>query len=170
MQANFGSSSALPEYYVDADFMQACHDEKPSCCPVKIPPDSHLFARKPAERLQQRYYSQRHYGYPAARWPLVICNCRGKAIAREGYEQAVAKWEELLAKLPEYKFDHTGRFKEWALDQYERKQPAPAYQPSICAWPAMKLSMTKLTPGVLPLPTAIGEMRSRAIPHPRLGS
>ena len=41
-----------------------------------------------------------------------------KAVKRDGYEAAIARWETLLERLPDYKLDQDGALREWAMNEY----------------------------------------------------
>lgn len=56
----------------------------------------------------------------------------------EGYEERVAKWTELLSKMPDYQFDGTGAIKEWCANQYEENNRHRHISHLYCAWPLME--------------------------------
>lgn len=136
MQANFWEQFCTPEYYVDADG-RACYQEGKT---ELLPGEKYLLIPTYSPENRPKGYNSAitanaTMDISAARDGLNMVIAVEKAIAREGYEQAVAKWEELLAKLPEYKFDHTGALKEWALDQYEENNQHRHISHLYCAWP-----------------------------------
>lgn len=53
----------------------------------------------------------------------------------EGYEERVAKWSDLLNKMPDYQFDSTGAIKEWCANQYEENNRHRHISHLYCAWP-----------------------------------
>ncbi|CAM3461574.1 MULTISPECIES: glycosyl hydrolase family 95 catalytic domain-containing protein [Saccharibacillus] len=59
-----------------------------------------------------------------------------KAVRRPGYESAVRRWEELLAKLPDYRFDVSGALREWAMEEYAENNDHRHLSHLYPAWPA----------------------------------
>lgn len=57
-------------------------------------------------------------------------------LKQEGYEERVAKWENLLTLLPDYKLDETGALCEWAMDEYEENNEHRHVSHLYPAWPA----------------------------------
>lgn len=47
----------------------------------------------------------------------------------------VSKWEDLLVKLPEYRFDETGALKEWATSDFEENNLHRHLSHLYCVWP-----------------------------------
>ena len=62
-----------------------------------------------------------------------------KALAYEGYEKEVKKWENLMEKLPDYKYDNTGALCEWAMNEYEENNEHRHISHLYCAWPAYEV-------------------------------
>lgn len=56
----------------------------------------------------------------------------------EGFEERVAKWTELLSKMPDYQFDESGAIKEWCANQYEDNNRHRHISHLYCAWPLME--------------------------------
>lgn len=59
-----------------------------------------------------------------------------KALAYDGYEKEVKKWENLIEKLPDYKYDKTGALCEWTMNEYEENNEHRHISHLYCAWPA----------------------------------
>lgn len=59
-----------------------------------------------------------------------------RAVKRDGYEAAVAKWEALLALLPDYKLDQDGALREWAMSEYTENNNHRHLSHLYPAWPA----------------------------------
>ena len=59
-----------------------------------------------------------------------------KALAYEGYEKEVKRWENLMEKLPDYKYDKSGALCEWAMNEYEENNVHRHISHLYCAWPA----------------------------------
>jgi len=136
MQANFWEQFCTPEYYVDANG-KACYQEGKT---ELLPGEKYLLIPTYSPENRPKGYNSSitanaTMDISAARDGLKMTIAIEKAVAREGYEEAVAKWEGILDKLPAYKFDHTGALREWALDAYEENNQHRHISHLYCAWP-----------------------------------
>ena len=59
-----------------------------------------------------------------------------KAVKRDGYETAVAKWEALLELMPDYKVEQDGALREWAMNEYTENNNHRHLSHLYPAWPA----------------------------------
>ncbi|MBQ7916101.1 MAG: glycoside hydrolase N-terminal domain-containing protein [Firmicutes bacterium] len=135
--ANFWEQLVSPQYYMNsAD--EACYD----------PDKKHLAAGEKYLILPSYSPENTSLGYnnalhmnavmdiSAARDGLTMIIQLEKALKRPGYELAVARWEKLLANLPEYQLDDTGALKEWALEAYPENNDHRHVSHLYPAWPA----------------------------------
>ena len=136
-QANFWEQLCTPEYYTDVNG-KACYQEGkkelyegerylilPSYSPENIP-----------KNYRSTITANATMDISAARDGLKMVIELEKAVTREGYEVAVEKWETLMSKLPEYKYDSTGALREWAMEEYEENNEHRHISHLYCAWPA----------------------------------
>ncbi len=140
-QANFWEQLVTPEYYMDKDG-KACYTQGktsleegetymliPTYSPENNPIgyDSTITANATMD-------------ISAARDGLHMAIAMEQAVKRDGYEQAIAKWERLLGLLPEYKYDNTpsgeGALREWAMDEYTENNNHRHVSHLYVAWPA----------------------------------
>jgi len=137
MQANFWEQLCTPEYYTDENG-KACYrkgkkelssGEKYLIIPSYSPENKPSGYNSPITANATMDIS-------AARDGLKMAIELEKAVAREGYEQAVEKWEKLLKLLPEYKYDSTGALCEWAMNEYKENNAHRHISHLYCAWPA----------------------------------
>lgn len=136
MQANFWEQLCTPEYYVDQDG-NACFQKGKQ---QLLPGEKYLIIPSYSPENRPKGYNSAitanaTMDISAARDGLQMAIAIEKAVAREGYEEAVAKWEDLLSKLPDYQYDHTGALKEWAVRQYEENNAHRHISHMYCAWP-----------------------------------
>ena len=61
-----------------------------------------------------------------------------KVVKAEGYEERIAKWEELMTLLPEYKYDESGALCEWAMKEYQENNKHRHISHLYPAWPAFE--------------------------------
>jgi hypothetical protein len=136
-QANFWEQLCIPEYYISADGT-ACYQEG------KIKLDS-----GETYMLIPCYSPENHpLGYKstitanatmdisAARDGLKMVIDLEKAVKRDGYEDAVKKWESLASKLTAYKIDSDGALCEWAVKEYSERNNHRHISHLYPAWPA----------------------------------
>lgn len=72
----------------------------------------------------------------AARDGLHMVIAIEKAVKREGFAAAVARWETLLELLPDYKLDQDGALREWAMNEYTENNNHRHLSHLYPAWPA----------------------------------
>nr|WP_246280977.1 glycoside hydrolase N-terminal domain-containing protein [Saccharibacillus qingshengii] len=72
----------------------------------------------------------------AARDGLHMTIAVEKAVKREGYEEAVRRWESLLQQLPDYRLEPSGALREWAIDAYTENNDHRHLSHLYPAWPA----------------------------------
>ncbi|MFS0726012.1 glycosyl hydrolase family 95 catalytic domain-containing protein [Paenibacillus sp. 1P07SE] len=136
-QANFWEQLCTPEYYTDAEG-NACYEQGKS---ELLPGEKYI--------LIPTYSPENHpIGYSstitanatmdisAARDGLGMVIAMERTVKREGYETAVAKWEALLALLPDYQHDADGALREWAMSEYEENNDHRHLSHLYVAWPA----------------------------------
>ena len=61
-----------------------------------------------------------------------------KVVKADGYEERIAKWENLMSLLPEYEYDETGALCEWAMDEYIENNKHRHISHLYAAWPAFE--------------------------------
>ena len=82
----------------------------------------------------------------AARDGLYMVITMEKAVKRDGYEAAVANWEDLLELLPDYKVDKDGALREWGMNEYTENNNHRHLSHLYPAWPAYETqNNTELT-------------------------
>lgn len=148
-QANFWEQFCTPEYYTDADGVRH-HDEGKT--------DLNLEA---GERyLMLPCYSPENHplGYTstmtvnatmdiaAAKDGLQMTIAMENAVNREGKEENIARWEKVLAGLPDYEYDGepgvetstggNGALREWATQDYTENNNHRHISHLYVAWPA----------------------------------
>lgn len=136
-QANFWEQLCIPEYYTDING-KACYSKaKKELC------DGEKYLIIPSYSPENRpkgYNStitaNAAMDISAARDGLKMTIALEKAVKRNGYEKAIAKWESLIERLPEYKYDKTSALCEWAMNEYEENNAHRHISHLYCAWPA----------------------------------
>ncbi|MBE6741151.1 MAG: hypothetical protein E7570_02515 [Ruminococcaceae bacterium] len=139
MQSNFWEQLVTPEYYTDVNG-KACYKkgkkklekgEKylivPSYSPENAPQgyDSPITANATMD-------------ISAAKDGIRMTIEVEKALKKDGYEERIAKWENLMALLPDYKYDETGALCEWAMDEYKENNKHRHISHLYAAWPAFE--------------------------------
>ena len=61
-----------------------------------------------------------------------------KVVKADGYEDRIAKWENLMSLLPEYKYDESGALCEWAMKEYQENNKHRHISHLYPAWPAFE--------------------------------
>ncbi|MEK4853111.1 glycoside hydrolase N-terminal domain-containing protein [Paenibacillus sp. FSL H7-0756] len=136
-QANFWEQLCTPEYYTDVNGT-ACYEQGKT---ELHPGEKYL--------LLPGYSPENHpVGYhstltanasmdiSAARDGLGMVITIERAVKRNGYEAAAARWEALLALLPDYKVDKDGALREWAMNEYTENNDHRHLSHLYPAWPA----------------------------------
>ncbi|RIX59668.1 hypothetical protein D3P08_05930 [Paenibacillus nanensis] len=136
-QANFWEQLCTPEYYTDpsgkASYERGKTALKPGEKYLLIPaysPENNPIG------YNSTITANATMDISAARDGLHMVIAIEKAIKREGYEAAVAKWEALLELLPDYKVDKDGALREWAMNEYTENNDHRHLSHLYPAWPA----------------------------------
>lgn len=140
-QANYWEQLVTPEYYMDKNG-KACHTEGKTS--LEDGEKYMLIPTYSPENHPQGYDSyvtvNATMDISAARDGLNMAIAMEQAVQRNGYEKAVEKWENLLALLPDYKYDNTpsgeGALREWALEEYTENNNHRHISHLYAAWPA----------------------------------
>lgn len=136
-QANFWQQICTPEYYMDVNG-KACYqcDKKTLNSGEKyliIPtysPENHPIG------YNSTITANATMDISAARDGLSMVISMEKAVKRDGYETAIAKWTALLELLPNYKYDYDGALREWAMSEYTENNNHRHLSHLYVAWPA----------------------------------
>lgn len=136
-QSNFWEQLCTPEYFTDLSG-NACYEKgktalKPGEKYLFIPtysPENHPIG------YNSTITANATMDISAARDGLHMVIAIEKALKRDGYEAAVAKWEALLELLPEYKLDKDGALREWAMNEYTENNDHRHLSHLYPAWPA----------------------------------
>ncbi|WP_442052615.1 glycosyl hydrolase family 95 catalytic domain-containing protein [Paenibacillus sp. 2TAB19] len=143
-QANFWEQICTPEYFTDKNG-NACHQrgketlnpgEKYMIIPTYSPENNPI-------GYNSTITANATMDISAARDGLLMVITMEKAIKREGYEAAVAKWEALLNLLPDYKYDADGALREWAMNEYTENNNHRHLSHLYVAWPAYETQNNK---------------------------
>jgi alpha-L-fucosidase 2 len=136
-QANFWEQLCTPEYYTDING-KACYEKG-----KKELSDEEKYIIIPSyspENKPNGYNSaitaNATMDISAARDGLKMIIDIEKVLSCDGYEKEVEKWEKLMYRLPEYKYDETGALCEWAMSEYEENNVHRHISHLYCAWPA----------------------------------
>ena len=138
-QANFWDQLCTPEYFTDVNG-KACYEEgktqlnegeryiiipsySPENCPVGY--NSTITANATMD-------------ISAAKDGLRMTIEMEKVVKADGYEERIAKWENLMSLLPEYEYDETGALCEWAMDEYIENNKHRHISHLYAAWPAFE--------------------------------
>lgn len=118
-QANFWEQICTPEYFTDIEGNAVYEKGKKKLLPgekyIIIPsysPENHPIG------YSSTLTANATMDIAAARDGLFMVIALERAVKREGYEQAIAKWEGLLEQLPGYLYDQDGALREWAMKEY----------------------------------------------------
>ncbi|MDG0791529.1 hypothetical protein OMP38_12100 [Cohnella ginsengisoli] len=136
-QANFWEQICTPEYYTDADG-RACHEPGKTAL---LPGERYMIIPGYSPENNPIGYTSTitanaTMDIAAARDGLRMAIEIEKAVKREGYEAAVARWEALLEVLPDYIFDTDGALREWAMNEYTENNDHRHLSHLYPAWPA----------------------------------
>ncbi|WP_168120561.1 glycoside hydrolase N-terminal domain-containing protein [Paenibacillus sp. HB172176] len=143
-QANFWEQICTPEYYTDRNG-NACHQSgKASLLPgekyIIIPtysPENNPIG------YNSTITANATMDISAARDGLLMVITMEKAVKREGFESAVARWEALLELLPAYKYDTDGALREWAMSEYTENNNHRHLSHLYVAWPGYETQSDK---------------------------
>lgn len=136
-QANFWEQICTPEYYISKDGTPsykrgktALEDGETYMIIPSYSPENHPIG------YNSTITANSAMDISAARDGLSMVIAMENEVKRPGYEDAVAKWEQLLEKLPEYKIDEDGALCEWAMKDYTENNDHRHLSHLYCAWPA----------------------------------
>ena len=136
-QANFWEQICTPEYFTDING-NACHEEgkaalqpgeKYMIIPTYSPENNPI-------GYNSTITANATMDISAARDGLNMVIAIEKAVKREGFAAAVARWETLLELLPAYKLDQDGALREWAMNEYTENNNHRHLSHLYPAWPA----------------------------------
>lgn len=135
-QANFWEQIVTPRYYLDVDG-NACHDENKTALEegekyMIIPgysPENHPIG------YTSTITANTAMDIAAARDGLDMVMAIENAVKRDGYEERIAKWENLKSLLPDYKIDDDGALCEWSMSEYTENNNHRHLSHLYCAWP-----------------------------------
>ncbi len=138
-QANFWEQLCTPEYFTDVDGKARYEEGKtalnegeryliipsysPENCPVGY--NSTITANATMD-------------ISAAKDGLRMTIDMENVVKADGYEERIAKWENLMSLLPEYEYDETGALCEWAMDEYIENNKHRHISHLYAAWPAFE--------------------------------
>ncbi|WP_322922174.1 glycosyl hydrolase family 95 catalytic domain-containing protein [Paenibacillus campi] len=136
-QANFWQQICTPEYFTNKNG-QVCYEPgKTSLQPgehyVILPaysPENHPIG------YNSTITANATMDIAAARDGLQMIIQAETALKRPGYEQAIAKWQQLLVQLPVYTYDTDGALREWAMPNYLENNNHRHLSHLYAAWPA----------------------------------
>jgi hypothetical protein len=135
-QANFWEQICTPEYYTDAEGNARYEPGKEKLNPgeryIILPaysPENH------PEGYRSKLTANATMDIAAARDGLAMVIAVEKAVRREGYEAAVARWEALLDLLPNYRLDDDGALREWSMKEYQENNNHRHLSHLYPAWP-----------------------------------
>ncbi len=138
-QANFWEQLCTPEYYTDING-KACYTqgktkleegERYIIIPSYSPENSPL-------GYTSTITANATMDISAARDGLRMTIEMEKVVKSAGYEERIAKWENLMKLLPEYKYDESGALCEWAMEEYQENNKHRHISHLYPAWPAFE--------------------------------
>jgi alpha-L-fucosidase 2 len=136
-QANFWEQICTPEYYTDING-KACYEkgkkqllegEKYIIIPSYSPENRPV-------GYNSTITANAAMDISAARDGLKMIIDIDKTLADNGHEVEEEKWEQLMSRLPEYKYDESGALCEWAMSEYKENHEHRHISHLYCAWPA----------------------------------
>jgi len=135
-QANFWEQICTPEYYTNIEGNATYEKGKKELLPGEkyliIPaysPENHPIG------YSSTLTANATMDIGAARDGLYMVIALERAVKREGYEKAIAKWEALLEQLPSYAYDQDGALREWAMKEYVENNNHRHLSHLYPAWP-----------------------------------
>lgn len=139
-QANFWEQICTPEYYTDING-KACYTEGKTKLEegeryLIIP--SYSPENYPLGDYDSTITANATMDISAARDGLRMTIATEKVVKADGYEKRVAKWENLMSLLPEYKYDESGALCEWAMQEYQENNKHRHISHLYPAWPAFE--------------------------------
>lgn len=139
-QANFWDQICTPEYYTDING-KACYTEGKTSLEegekyLIIP--SYSPENYPLGDYTSTITANSTMDIAAAKDGLRMTIAMENIVKADGYEERIAKWESLMALLPEYKYDDSGALCEWAMEEYEENNKHRHISHLYPAWPAFE--------------------------------
>lgn len=137
MQANFWEQLCTSEYYTDAKGVARYNKGKKEL----LEGERYLIIPSYSPENKPNGYNSvitanATMDISAARDGLRMAITMEKSLAKEGYEKNIEKWEYLINRLPEYKYDETGALCEWSMAKYKENNVHRHISHLYCAWPA----------------------------------
>jgi len=136
-QANFWEQIVTPRYYTDVNG-KACHDENKTALgegekyiilPAYSPENNPI-------GYNSTITANATMDISAARDGLDMVCALEEAVGRDGWEEAVAKWQALKVQIADYKVDTDGALREWAMEEYMENNNHRHLSHLYVAWPA----------------------------------
>ena len=139
-QANFWEQLCTSEYYTDVNG-KACYTEGKTSLEegeryLIIP--SYSPENYPLGDYDSTITANATMDIAAARDGLRMTIAMEKVVKADGWEERVAKWENLMSLLPEYKYDESGALCEWAMEEYQENNKHRHISHLYPAWPAFE--------------------------------
>ena len=139
-QANFWEQLCTPEYYTDVNG-KACYTEGKTSLEegeryLIIP--SYSPENYPLGDYDSTITANATMDIAAAKDGLRMTIAMEKVVKADGWEERVAKWENLMSLLPEYKYDESGALCEWAMEEYQENNKHRHISHLYPAWPAFE--------------------------------
>lgn len=135
-QANFWEQLVTPRYYTDVNG-NACHDESKTellegekyiIIPGYSPENNPI-------GYNSTITANASMDIGAARDGLDMVCALEAAVGREGWEEAVEKWQTLRSQISDYKYDSDGALREWAMEEYIENNNHRHLSHLYAAWP-----------------------------------
>ena len=139
-QSNFWEQLCTPEYFTDANGNARYEEGKTELLDGEryliIP--SYSPENYPLGNYTSTITANSTMDISAARDGLQMTIEMEKIVKADGYEERIAKWEDLINLLPEYKYDESGALCEWAMNEYEENNKHRHISHLYPAWPAFE--------------------------------
>ncbi len=139
-QANFWEQICTPEYFTDTDGNARYEEGKTELLEGEkyliIP--SYSPENYPLGDYDSTITANSTMDIAAAKDGLRMTIEMEKVVKSAGYEERIAKWENLMKVLPEYKYDESGALCEWAMKEYQENNKHRHISHLYPAWPAFE--------------------------------
>lgn len=136
-QANFWEQICTPEYYTDINgdmhydaSKTELEDGEEYIILPGYSPENHPIG------YESRLAANVTMDISAAKYGLDMVIALENSVKRDGYENAINKWELLKSKLPKYKIDTDGALCEWCVSGYKENNDHRHISHLYPAWPA----------------------------------
>ena len=139
-QSNFWEQLCTPEYFTDTDGNAKYEEGKTEL----LPGEKYLIipSYSPENYLLGDYDStitaNTTMDIAAAKDGFRMTIEMEKVVKADGYEERIAKWENLASLLPAYKYDDSGALCEWAMKEYQENNKHRHISHLYPAWPAFE--------------------------------